>query len=209
MLSSQTTVTPRFRRAAWTRCEVPMEAASPSPTTIRYFLSGWASLSPVATARARPWVAPKLSPPQVAKVCRPTQPIPVPKMTSSCARPSSSMACRSQFSIIPIPQPWQALVGIWLGRKYFWASLFMGASPWRSPSADSGPDVGQLRNLAGPGDPGEPGHDLGHRVQLGTLPHEVDLPLVGGRPHHLADQLAVIIQLADQVVAVPLEQLVE
>ena len=34
-----------------------MEAASPSPTTIRYFLSGWASLRPVATARARPWVA--------------------------------------------------------------------------------------------------------------------------------------------------------
>ena len=76
-----------------------------SPTTIRYFLSGWASLSPVATARARPWVAPKLSPPHVAYVCRPTQPIPVPKITSSCLSPSSSTACSSQFSIIPIPQP--------------------------------------------------------------------------------------------------------
>ncbi len=112
MLSSQMTVTPRLRRAAWIRCDVPIEAASPSPTTIRYFLSGCASFSPVATASARPCVAPKLSPPHVANVCRPTQPMPVPKITSSCFNPSSSMAWSSQFSIIPIPQPWQALVGI-------------------------------------------------------------------------------------------------
>ncbi len=112
MLSSQITVTPRLRRAAWIRCEVPIDAASPSPTTIRYFLSGWASFSPVAMASARPWVAPKLSPPHVAKVWRPTQPMPVPKITSSCLSPSSSMAWSSQFSIMPIPQPWQALVGI-------------------------------------------------------------------------------------------------
>src|SRR2546430_6401843 len=112
MLPSHITVTPRLRRGGWIRCEVPIDAASPSPTTIRYFLSGWASLSPVAMASARPWVAPKLSPPQVAKVWRPTQPIPVPKITSSCLSPSSSMAWSSQFSIMPIPQPWQALVGI-------------------------------------------------------------------------------------------------
>jgi hypothetical protein len=35
------------------------------------------------------------------------------------------MAWSSQFSIIPMPQPWQALVGIWLGRRYFAASLFI------------------------------------------------------------------------------------
>ena len=112
MLSSQITVTPRLRRAAWIRCEVPMDAASPSPTTIRYFLSGCASFRPVATASARPWVAPKLSPPQVANVWRPTQPMPVPKITSFCFSPISSMACSSQFSIIPIPHPWHAFVGI-------------------------------------------------------------------------------------------------
>src|SRR5262249_2605750 len=157
MLSSQITVTPRLRRAAWIRCEVPIDAASPSPTTIRYFLPGWATLSPVAVARARPWGAPKLSRPQVAKVWPPTQPMPVPKMTSSCLSPSSSMAWSSQFSIMPIPQPWQALVGIWLGRRYFWASLFIASPHLR-------PDVRQLGDLAGPGDALEGGHDLGHRV---------------------------------------------
>jgi hypothetical protein len=144
MLSSQITVTPRLRRAAWIRWEVPMAAASPSPTTMRYVLSGWASLSPVATARARPWVAPKLSPPQVAKVCRPTQPMPVPKITSSCLRPSSSMACKSQFSIIPIPQPWQAFVGIWLGLKYFFARRFMSVSVFERGLCPRNPPGGGL-----------------------------------------------------------------
>jgi hypothetical protein len=26
---------------------------------------------------------------------------------------------------MPMPQPWQAFVGIWLGLKYFFASLFI------------------------------------------------------------------------------------
>ncbi len=43
-----------------------MAAASPSPTTQMIFFSGWAILSPVAMASVRPWVPPKLSPPQVA-----------------------------------------------------------------------------------------------------------------------------------------------
>src|SRR3990172_7971124 len=230
MLSSQITVTPRFRRAAWIRWEVPMAAASPSPTTIRYFLSGWAILRPVATASARPWVAPKLSPPQVAKVWRPTQPMPVPKMTSSCLNPSSSMAWRSQFSIMPMPQPWQAFVGIWLGLRYFAASLFMTSllfnsegglvpprptPPPKNGAANAGvrlanfrPDVGQFWNRAAPRYPFEGGSNLRDGVELAALAHEVDLPLVRGGPHDLPHQLAVVVQLADQVSRVPPEQLV-
>src|SRR3972149_6194116 len=66
MLSSQITVTPRFRRAAWIRWEVPMAAASPSPTTIRYFLSGWAILRPGGPAGARPGGRAPVGGPEVA-----------------------------------------------------------------------------------------------------------------------------------------------
>src|SRR5437899_3782124 len=76
-------------------------------------------------------------------------------------------------------------------------------------SADLRRYIWELWDLAGEGHAFQASDDFGHGVELGALAHEVDLALVGGSAHHLAHELAVVVQLADQIVRVALEQLVE
>ena len=55
-LSMQMAVTSRFRRATWMMWFVPMEKKSPSPPVMITRSSGFAILTPSATAGARPWI---------------------------------------------------------------------------------------------------------------------------------------------------------
>ena len=92
-----------FRRQPWMKWLPPMAARSPSPvktTTLRF---GFAILTPVANAMARPWVVWSESV-RMYPGARDEQPIPETKTVSSFFQPIWSIAASVQLMIVPFPQ---------------------------------------------------------------------------------------------------------